>query len=136
MNASENNKRITKNTLYMYIRMGITMFVQLYTSRIVLNSLGVDDYGIYNIVGSFIVAFSFVSGPLGTATQRFYNFELGRNNKENVNSIFNHSLIIYFILSVSLLLVIEIAGLWFIRNKMQLPIERLNAALWAFHYQF
>lgn len=133
MNASENNKRIARNTLYMYIRMGITMFVQLYTSRIVLNSLGVDDYGIYNIVGSFIVAFSFVSGPLGTATQRFYNFELGRNNKENVNSIFNHSLIIYSILSASLLLVIEIVGLWFIHNKMQLPIERLNAALWAFH---
>ena len=82
--------------------MGVTMLVQLYTSRIVLNALGVDDYGIYNIVGSVIVAFSFISGPLGAATQRFYNFELGKNNKENVNSVFNHSLVIYLILSIIL----------------------------------
>ena len=68
--TSLNNKRIAKNTFYMYIRMGVTMLVQLYTSRIVLNALGVDDYGIYNIVGSVIVAFSFISGPLGAATDR------------------------------------------------------------------
>ena len=66
-----NDKRIVKNTLYMYIRMAVTMLVQLYTSRIILNTLGVDDYGIYNIVGSVIVAFSFISGPLGTATPAF-----------------------------------------------------------------
>ena len=117
----------------MYIRMGLTMLVQLYTSRIVLNALGVNDYGIYNIVGTVIVAFSFVSGPLGTATQRFYNFELGQDNRKNVNSIFNHSLIIYSILSIILLLIIEFAGLWFIHNQMQLPVNRLDAALWAFH---
>ena len=113
--------------------MGVTMLVQLYTSRIVLNALGVDDYGIYNIVGSVIVAFSFISGPLGAATQRFYNFELGKNNKENVNSVFNHSLVIYLILSIILLATIELAGLWFIYNQMQLPVERMDAALWAFH---
>lgn len=134
MAQTSNNKRIAKNTLYMYIRMGVTMLVQLYTSRIVLNTLGVDDYGIYNIVGSVIVAFSFISGPLGAATQRFYNFELGRSNKENINSIFNHSLVIYSFLSVILLLVIEIAGLWFINHRMQLPPERMDAALWAFHF--
>lgn len=117
----------------MYIRMGVTMLVQLYTSRIVLNALGVNDYGIYNIVGSVILAFSFISGPLGTATQRFYNFELGQNNKENVNSIFNHSLIIYSILAVILFLILESAGLWFIHNQMQLPVDRMDAALWAFH---
>lgn len=131
--SSENNKRIAKNTLFMYFRMGITMLVQLYTSRIVLNSLGVDDYGIYNVVGSVIVAFSFISGPLGTATQRFYNFELGKNNKQGVNSIFNHSLFIYLILSLILFIIIEIAGIWFINNKMQLPASRLEAAMWAFH---
>lgn len=113
--------------------MGVTMLVQLYTSRVVLNALGVDDYGIYNIVGSVIIAFSFISGPLGTATQRFYNFELGKNNKENVNSIFNHSIIIYSILSIILLVIIELAGLWFIHNQMQLPIERMEATLWTFH---
>lgn len=113
--------------------MGITMLVQLYTSRIVLNSLGVNDYGIYNVVGSVIVAFSFISGPLGTATQRFYNFELGKNNKQGVNSIFNHSVLIYLILSLILFVVIEVAGIWFINNKMQLPASRLDAAMWAFH---
>lgn len=128
-----NDKRIVKNTLYMYIRMAVTMLVQLYTSRIILNTLGVDDYGIYNIVGSVIVAFSFISGPLGTATQRFYNFELGRNNKSGLNSIFNHSLLIYTILSFILLIVIEIVGLWFIHNRMQLPTDRMEATLWAFH---
>ena len=117
----------------MYIRMSITMLVQLYTSRIVLNALGVDDYGIYNIVGSIIVAFSFISGPLGTATQRFYNFELGKNNQEGVNNIFNHSALIYFILSILLFIIIEIAGIWFINNKMQLPESRLDAAMQAFH---
>ena len=74
--ASSDNKRIAKNTMFLYIRMGILMLVQLYTSRIILSSLGVDDYGIYNIVGSIIVSFSFISNPLSSATQRFYNFEL------------------------------------------------------------
>lgn len=131
--ALNNNRRIAKNTLFLYFRMGITMLVQLYTSRIVLNSLGVNDYGIYNVVGSVIVAFSFISGPLGTATQRFYNFELGKNNKQGVNSIFNHSVLIYLILSLILFVVIEVAGIWFINNKMQLPASRLDAAMWAFH---
>ena len=72
--TADNNKRIAKNTLYMYMRMGITMLVQLYTSRVVLNTLGITDYGIYNIVGSVIVMFTFISGPLGTATQRSLNF--------------------------------------------------------------
>ena len=87
---AENNKRIMKNTLLLYIRMGITMLVSLYTSRIVLKALGVDDFGIYSIVCSVIVAFSFISSPLSSATQRFYNFELGRINKERWNMLFIH----------------------------------------------
>lgn len=134
MNAISNNKRIAKNTLFMYFRMGITMLVTLYTSRIILQVLGVDDYGIYNIVGSIVVAFSFLSGPLGAATQRFYNYELGKNNTSRVNYVFNHSIIIYVILSVILLVIIEIAGLWFIHNKMKLPVERFYAAQWAFQF--
>lgn len=132
--ASSDNKRIAKNTMFLYIRMGILMLVQLYTSRIILSSLGVDDYGIYNIVGSIIVSFSFISNPLSSATQRFYNFELGRNDKEGVNRIFNHGILIYSILTLLLLCIIEIAGMWFIYNKMQLPASRLDAAIWAFHF--
>ena len=130
---SGNNKRIAKNTMYMYIRMGITMLVSLYTSRVILFNLGVSDYGLYTIVGSVIAAFTFISGPLGTATQRFYNYELGKGNTKQVNIIFNMSLIIYVFLSFLLFIIIEIAGIWFIHNKMELPIERMDAAIFAFH---
>ena len=130
--SSENNKRIAKNTMLLYIRMFITMAVSLYTSRVVLNTLGVEDFGIYNIVGSLIVAFAFISGPLGTATQRFYNFELGKKNLIGVNSIYNHSLIIYLILAAIMFVLTGIGGYWFIEHKMILPIERMDSAKWAF----
>ena len=108
--TTDNNKRIAKNTLYMYMRMGLTMLVSLYTSRIILQNLGVSDYGIYNIVGSVITAFAFISAPLGTATQRFYNFELGKDNKKQLNVIFNMSFVIYLILALSLFIIIELSG--------------------------
>lgn len=132
--ASEKNKRIAKNTMMLYIRMLLVMAVTLYTSRVMLNVLGVDDYGIYNIVASVVIAFSFISGPLGTATQRFLSFELGRNNIERQNMVFSMSLIIYTILAFVLFIIVESAGIWFIYNKMQLPPERLTAAVWAFHF--
>lgn len=134
MNNAVNNKRIAKNTLFMYIRMAITMAVQLYTSRIILDNLGVTDYGIYSIVGSFIVMFTFISGPLEAATQRFMTFELGRGNENRLNTIFNISIFSYITLALSLALVIEIAGIWYINNKMQMPAERIPAALWTFHF--
>ena len=130
--SSQNNKRIAKNTIYLYIRMGIIMLVQLYTSRIVLNTLGVDDYGIYNVVGSVVVMFSFISGPLGTATQRFFNYELGRKNDGKLNLVFNLSLYCYLILAIMMFLIIEVGGVWYIENKMNLPESRLNAAMFAF----
>jgi len=133
MTETTNSKRIVKNTMYMYIRMVITMLVQLYTSRIVLDSLGIEDYGIYNIVGSFIVAFNFISGPLGTATQRFLNYELGRGESNRLKIVFNLSLYTYVILAIGILFVIEFIGRWYVQNKMQLPELRLNAAMWVFH---
>jgi O-antigen/teichoic acid export membrane protein len=131
--TSANNKRIAKNTMFLYIRMGVSMLVGLYTSRIVLNALGVENYGIYNIVGSFIVAFTFISGPLGTATQRFLNFELGKGPDGRLNKVFNLSFYTYVVLSILLLCVIEIAGIWFLNHKMQMPVERRDAAFFAFH---
>ena len=133
VNVAENNKRIAKNTLYMYIRMGITMLVQLYTSRVVLSSLGISDYGIYNVVGSVIVMFTFISGPLGTATQRFLNFELGKGEGNKLNVVFNLSFYSYILLGVILFLLIELSGLWYINHKMNLPSERADAAMFAFH---
>lgn len=131
--VSANNKRIAKNTMFLYFRMGISMLVGLYTSRIVLEALGVENYGIYNVVGSFIVAFTFISGPLGTATQRFLNFELGKDSEGRLNKVFNLSFFTYLVLAAVLVCVIEVAGYWFLTYKMQMPPERSNAAYFAFH---
>lgn len=120
--------------MFLYVRMLLIMGVNLYTSRIVLQTLGVEDFGIYNVVGSIVVAFSFISGPLGSATQRYYNFELGRDDKAGLNLVFNHSVLIYALLSILIFIVIEIGGFWFIKNKMLLPNERLDVALFTFHF--
>lgn len=127
-------KHIAKNTLMLYIRMVLVMLVSLFISRVMLNALGVKDYGIYNIVGSVVVAFSFISGPLGTATQRFLSYELGKKNYTKLSRVFTLSLLIYIILAVLLFILIELAGQWFIYNKMQMPAERLTATIWAFHF--
>lgn len=129
---SENNKRIAKNTLFLYIRMGVIMLVQLYTSRVILQTLGVEDYGIYNIVGAVVISLSFITGPLSTATQRFLSFELGKKNTERIKDIFSMSLIVYGILSIILLIVAETVGLWFLNHKMDIPADRLYAANWVF----
>ena len=87
-NQSSNNKQIAKNTLLLYFRMALTMTVSLYTSRVVLNVLGLEDYGIYTIVAGFIILFSFINGALASATQRFLNFELGRNECKKIENNF------------------------------------------------
>lgn len=130
----ENNRRIAKNTLMLYVRMLFGMIVSLYTSRVVLITLGVEDYGIYNIVGSVVVMLSFISSPLGAATQRFYNFELGRGEKTKLNQVFNLSLYSYLVLALLLFAVIEWVGSWYICHKMSLPAGRLDAALFAFQF--
>lgn len=133
IDVQSNNKRIAKNTMYMYLRMGVTMLVQLYTSRVVLNYLGVEDYGIYNVVAAFIVAFSYLSAPLSSATQRFLSFELGRKDNIELNRVFNLSIYTYALMSILLVVIIEVAGVWYVGNKMVLPYGRLEAAYWAFH---
>ncbi len=128
-----NNRRIARNTLFLYMRMGITMIVQLYTSRIVLDALGIDNYGIYNVVGSVIVMFTFVSGPLTAATQRFFSYELGRKDGGEISKIFNTSLIVYLALALLLVIVIEIVGGWYVDNRLNIPPESREAAQWVFH---
>lgn len=129
-----NNKRIAKNTFILYVRMGITMIVQLYTSRVVLQALGVIDYGIYNIVGTVVVMFSFISNPLSTATQRFYNYELGRSDFNKLNKVFNISIYIYAIIAIVMFLLMEPIGCWYIMKQMNIPAERINAAIIAFQF--
>lgn len=132
--SAENNKRIAKNTIYLYIRMLLTMAVQLYTSRVVLNVLGVEDYGIYNIVGGVVVLFSFINNSLASATQRFLNFELGRGNITQTKRVFSMSLSIHIGVSILVILLAETIGLWFLNTQMNIPVERIVAANWV--YQF
>lgn len=128
----ENNKRIAKNTVLLYIRMLFTMGVTLYTSRIVLSTLGISDYGIYNVVGGVVTMFSFLNGAMASATQRYLNFELGKGNLSKLQSVFNTSLQIHILLSLGIIVLAETIGLWFLLNKMQIPEERLTASLWVY----
>lgn len=134
MSTSENNKRIAKNTLMLYIRMLITMVVGLFTSRVVLQTLGVEDYGIYAVVGGIVSMFTFLNGGMISATQRYLNFELGRGNQEQLSKVFSTSLQIHFLISLVVLLLSETIGLWFLYEKLVIPAERLDAAFWVFQF--
>jgi len=134
MDSVSSNKRIAKNTLFLYFRMLLIMAVTLYTSRVYLKVLGETDFGIYNIVGGVIVMLSFISGSMAVSTQRFLNFEMGRNNPENVRKVFSSSVIIYLGVSLCILIVGETLGLWFLNTQMNIPAERMYAANWVYHF--
>ena len=131
---SQNNKRIAKNTLMLYIRMILMMAVSLYTSRVILDALGVEDFGLYNIVGGIVVLFSFINNAMVTSTQRFLNYELGRNNPEEAQKVFSASLSIHFIIAAVFLILSESVGLWFLNSYIKIPQGREVAANWV--YQF
>ena len=131
-NTADNNKRIAKNTLMLYIRMLFSMFVGLYTSRITLNALGVDNYGIYNVVGGVVSMFSVLSGSLSAAISRFITFELGRENLERLKKVFSSAVTIQIVLSFIVVLLAETVGLWFLNNKMVIPADRMAAAHWVY----
>lgn len=130
----QNNKRIAKNTLFLYFRMLLTMVVSLYTSRVVLQTLGVENFGIYNVVGSTIGIISFLTASMSTATQRFISFNLDLNNDEKLRKIFSSSLILHALLAILIVCIMETLGLWFFYNKLQIPENRIDAAFWV--YQF
>ena len=132
MDNTENNKRIAKNTLLLYFRMLLIMAVSLYTSRVVLATLGIEDFGIYNVIGGVVAMFAIISGTLSAAVSRFITVELGRNDFEQLKKVFSTSVTIHIFLAIVILFVAEIGGVWFIYNKMVIPYERLNAALWVF----
>ena len=132
--SAENNKRIAKNTLMLYFRMLVMMAVSLYTSRVVLDTLGVSDYGIYNVVGGFVTMFSLISGAMTTATQRFLSFAIGEGKKEEVTSLFSTAVIIHIGLALIILIAGETIGVWFVANKMNFPPGRYTAAIWVFEF--
>lgn len=123
----ENNKRIAKNTVILYIRTLFVLIVKLYTSRLILKYLGVTDYGIYNIVASFIAMFSLLNGALTTSIQRFITYALGEKNIQKVRDIFSASLIILSFLSLIIVGIAETIGLWYVNNKLNIPLDRMEA---------
>lgn len=132
--TSDNNKRIAKNTLFLYMRMFVILIVSLFTSRVILQVLGASDYGIYNIIGGVVVLFSFINGALTSATQRYLNFYIGRNDEKKTHDVFCMSMNIYIILSFVFLIAAETIGLWFVNTQLNIPTDRMVAANWI--YQF
>ncbi len=133
-NNSFNTKRIVKNTFFLYFRMLFLMVVTLYTSRVVLDKLGVEDFGIHNVVAGFVSMLAFFSSSLSNVTQRFLNIELGNDNFERASQVFNQHLILYVCITIAIVILAETVGLYFVKNKLVIPSERMRAALWA--YQF
>lgn len=131
--ASQDNKRIVKNTAFLYMRMLIVLALSLYTTRVVLATLGIEDYGIYNVVAGFVSMFAFLNNSLANGAQRFYNFKLGEGKRDEISLVFSSSMIIQILLAVLLLILLESFGVWYINNKMVIPAERLTAAFWIFH---
>lgn len=131
--SAANNKRIAKNTLFLYFRTILVMAVSLYTSRVVLDTLGVTDYGIYNVVGGVVAMFGLISTSLSNAISRFITFELGHGDKDKLQKIFSTSINIQLGISLVVLLLGETLGLWFLNYRMNIPAERVYAANWVLH---
>lgn len=128
------NKRIARNTLALYARTIIVMLVSLYVSRVLLDKLGVDDYGIYNVVGSIVILFSFLNTALTASSQRFLTVALGESDKPKMCKVFNTSVSIQIILVVVSILLLELGGTWFLNNRLNIPDGRVDAANYAFQF--
>ena len=133
MAYTPSSSRLMKNTILLYFRMILMMCINLYTSRIVLHTLGVEDYGIYNVVGGVVVMFSFLTDSMTASTQRFLTFELGTGNKQRLHEVFITGIHIHIIISLMIIVLGETIGLWFLNEKIVIPPERMTAAYWCFH---
>lgn len=134
MTNTDNNKRIAKNTLFLYFRMILVLLVSLITTRIVLKALGVIDYGIYNVVAGFVSMFAFLNTSMSNGIQRFYNFRLGVNEEASVTDVYNTALQIQGLLAIVILILLETAGVWYIHTQMVIPAERFDTAMWVFQF--
>lgn len=133
MSDNFNKDRILKNTLFLYVRMLLTIWINLYATRLVLQNLGVENMGVYGVVGSIVSIFSVFTGGITNAVQRFIIFETGLK-EGNVNRVFCSSLNILFIFAGVLLIVLESIGLWFLYNKINIPEASKDAAFWVFQF--
>lgn len=131
--VSANNKRIAKNTLFLYVRLLFAMAVGLYTSRVILAVLGQDDFGLNSVVGSIVVMFYFLNNSMSGATSRFLTFELGRKDYDKLKKTFSAALTIHIAIATIVVLLGETVGLWYLENKMVIPEGRMIAARWVYH---
>lgn len=132
--TSDNNKRIAKNTLLLYFRMFVMMAVSLFTSRVILQTLGVEDFGIYNVVGGIVAMMGMFNGAMSSSIQRYLSYEIGKENKEQLRKTFNVCFFIYVFMCIVFLLAAETVGLWFLNTQLVIPNDRIIAANWV--YQF
>jgi len=128
------HKRVAKNTLLLYCRLLLTVGVSLFTVRIVLSTLGVEDYGIYNVVGGLVALLSFLPSAMASATQRYFSFALGAGDDQKLRSTFSVNFALYGVIAISALLILETAGAWYVRDHLRLPAARLDAALALYHF--
>ncbi len=126
------NSRLARNTVMMYIRMVVSILVNLFSTRIVLQALGVDDYGVYGIVAGFVVMLEFLNRSMSGATSRFLTFELGRRDYVKLCDTFNAAMLLHFVIALIVLLVAETIGLWFVFNQLDIPQESRYATQWVF----
>lgn len=131
--STSSNVRIAKNTILLYIRMLISLVISLYTSRTVLQILGEDDFGIYNVVGGVVVLFSFLTNAMTNSTQRFLNYNLGLNDETKITNVFNTSMLAHFTIFGVVLVLAETVGLWFVMTHLNIPPERYSASIWVYH---
>lgn len=129
----KNNKRIARNTAFLYIRMAVVLVISLYTSRVILNTLGVDDYGVYNVVAGFVSMFGFLNATLSSSMQRYYNFEGTKRGEEGYTEVYVTGFIIHIVLCAVIFLILETAGIWYVNNVMVVPDGKLFAANVIFH---
>ena len=129
-----NNKRIAKNSAFLYVQMAIRIVVSLYTTRIILHALGAEDFGIKNVVGGIVTMFVFISDTMSSASQRFFACEVGLGNKTKLNQYFNTTIMCYLLLCTLLFVVVEIVGYWFVNYKLIIPVNRLVAANWVLQF--
>lgn len=131
---NKKNTRIAKNTIVLYFRQILTMLIGLYTVRVVLEQLGIEDYGIYNVIGGVVALFMFVSGAMAAATQRFFSFALGNDDSVLLKKTFSINIIIYIIIAIVVYFLLETVGLWFVEYKLNVPDNKMSSALFLYHF--
>lgn len=129
---SADNKRIAKNTLFLYVRMLLTIIVNLYTVRVIWQVLGIEDYGIYNVVGGIVFMFAFLNNAMVASSQRFISFELGTENQGQLRKVFCISVTVHIFLAIVILILAETIGIWFLNAQLNIPTNRMIAANWVY----